>query len=66
MPDYSPGPLMRMSPSGLPGLLIAIVVVAGVASLFQPATAIAVGAGILVAGVILALVLRRLRSRPSS
>lgn len=57
---------MRMSPSGLPGLLIAIVVVVGVASLFQPAAAIAVGGGILVAGIILALVLRRIRSRPSS
>ncbi len=66
MPEYSPGPFMRMSPTGLPGLLIAIAVVAGVASLFRPEAVILVGGGILVAGVLFAFVLRRFHSRSSS
>ena len=36
MPNYSSGPFMGMSPSGIPGLLIVIAVVFAVASLFVP------------------------------
>jgi hypothetical protein len=55
--EYSPGPFHRMSPTGLPGLLVVLVVCVVTASLF-PLPAVIIGVSVVLgAGVLAAIVL---------